>query len=690
MELLKEAFGAGWADQRMLGGMAGCMVAYTALARPGDLMMSVPPPAGGDSSGRSDGPGGARGLRVADIPFDLDELEVDLDAFRREAERLRPRLVSLNQTMVLFPLPVRELKETVAPWGGRLYFDGAHQAGLIAGGCHPNPLDEGADILTGSSGKTFSGPQGGIIAWNDPDLTEPVSTAIFPVLTGSHQMNRVAALAVATAEMLEFGADYMRRTVANARSFARSLADQGFRVLCANRGYTRTHQVMADVRSLGGGLAVARTLEEANIMVNKMLLPSDPDSPDAEPGGIRIGTTEVTRLGFGAAELDAVARLMRRALIEREPVNRIRREVEDLRSGFQTLHYTFGTGAPAPAVPPNPPNPPSPLWSPPNPPNPQRSPRSLQARRPPDLSPGRAPSRPVRRQIGRPSVPQPMQPTQPIVPPPPRRSSPLKGRAAMSSLSRRKFVAGSATVGAASLVAQPQEAAAGAAAGGAPRSGPAVVTKDDPRYPTLVWGSNQRWVGTPDAVHVVTSTAQVVASVQEAVRTGKRVAVRSGGHCYENFVGDPAVRLVIDLSRLNAVYHDRQRGAFAVEPGATLGDAYRGLDKQWGVTLPGSACPTVGIGGHVVGGGVGQLSRWHGATVDHLYAVEVVVVDANGTARAVVATRDAGDPNRDLWWAHTGGGGGNFGVVTKYWFRSPGPPARNRRNCCPRRRPRCW
>nr|WP_241683028.1 FAD-binding protein [Actinomadura sp. J1-007] len=137
----------------------------------------------------------------------------------------------------------------------------------------------------------------------------------------------------------------------------------------------------------------------------------------------------------------------------------------------------------------------------------------------------------------------------------------------MSSLSRRKFVAGSATVGAASLVAQPQEAAAGAAAGGAPRSGPAVVTKDDPRYPTLVWGSNQRWVGTPDAVHVVTSTAQVVASVQEAVRTGKRVAVRSGGHCYENFVGDPAVRLVIDLSRLNAVYHDRQRGAFAVEPG---------------------------------------------------------------------------------------------------------------------------
>lgn len=355
VELLKKAFNAGWADQRLLGGMAGCMVAYTVLARPRDVMMSVPPPFGGDSSGRNDGPGGARGLRVADIPFDPDRLDVDLAAFRREAERLRPRLVSLNQTMALFPLPVREMKEIIAPWGGRLYFDGAHQAGLIAGGLHPNPLDEGADILTGSSGKTFSGPQGGIIAWNDPRLTEPVSTAIFPVLTGSHQMNRVAALAVATAEMLEFGAGYMGQTVANAKAFAQALDDQGFAVLGGDRGYTGTHQVMVDVRRLGGGLAAARALEKANIMVNKMLLPSDPDSPDAEPGGVRIGTTEVTRLGFGEAEMGGLALLMRRVLIDREPAGRVRRDVEDLRSRFQTLHYTFGVGAPRgqghPAIP---------------------------------------------------------------------------------------------------------------------------------------------------------------------------------------------------------------------------------------------------------------------------------------------------------------------------------------------------
>src|SRR5439155_17967378 len=76
-------------------------------------------------------------------------------------------------------------------------------------------------------------------------------------------------------------------------------------------------------------------------------------------------------------------------------------------------------------------------------------------------------------------------------------------------------------------------------------------------------------------------------------------------------------------------------------------------------------------GGHVTGGGFGLLSRRHGLTVDHLHAIEVVVVDDGGAARSVIATREPQDPNRDLWWAHTGGGGGNFGVVTRFWFRSP-------------------
>ena len=90
---------------------------------------------------------------------------------------------------------------------------------------------------------------------------------------------------------------------------------------------------------------------------------------------------------------------------------------------------------------------------------------------------------------------------------------------------------------------------------------------------------------------------------------------------------------------------------------------------SWGVTLPGGLGTGVGMGGHVTGGGFGPLSRLYGQLSDHLYAVETVVVDEDGKATAVTATREDDDPNRDLWFAHTGGGGGNFGVATKFWFR---------------------
>ncbi|WP_394820966.1 FAD-binding oxidoreductase [Pendulispora albinea] len=204
--------------------------------------------------------------------------------------------------------------------------------------------------------------------------------------------------------------------------------------------------------------------------------------------------------------------------------------------------------------------------------------------------------------------------------------------------------------------------------------GPAIVEPGDPRYRDLVLGKNEIFApGTPDCVRVVGSTEQVVEAVGDAVGASKRLAVRSGGHGYENFVGDPEVRVVIDMSEMSAVYFDPGRRAFAVEAGATLGHVYQRLFKRWGLTIPGGGCPTVGAGGHFCGGGYGPLSRVHGSVVDHVYAVEVVVVDPRGTARAVIATREPADPNRDLWWAHTGGGGGNFGVVTRYWLRSAEP-----------------
>ncbi|MGA5769673.1 FAD-binding oxidoreductase [Streptomyces pseudogriseolus] len=237
-------------------------------------------------------------------------------------------------------------------------------------------------------------------------------------------------------------------------------------------------------------------------------------------------------------------------------------------------------------------------------------------------------------------------------------------------MKRRSVLAGTAVaIAATALETGPAATAATAATGAAPDA--VTILPGDPRYADLVVGNNSRWVARPDSVRLVRTTEQVVRAVQAAVDGNKRISVRSGGHCYADFVFNPEVRVVIDTSLLDTVGYDERLKAFEVGAGSTLLHAYESLFKGWGVTIPGGMCYSVGMGGHISGGGYGMLSRRHGLTVDHLYAVEVVVVDAKGKARSVVATREADDPNRDLWWAHTGGGGGNFGVVTRYWFRSP-------------------
>jgi aclacinomycin oxidase len=139
-------------------------------------------------------------------------------------------------------------------------------------------------------------------------------------------------------------------------------------------------------------------------------------------------------------------------------------------------------------------------------------------------------------------------------------------------------------------------------------------------------------------------------------------------------VSDPDVRVIVDVSPMRRIYHDAPMGAVAVEAGATVGETFRALFDQWGVVIPLGEYPGIGMGGHVVGGAFGFLCRQLGLAADYLYGVEVVTVDESGHARAVVATREASDPHRDLWWAHTGAGGGNFGVVTRYWFRSAEAP----------------
>ncbi|MBV8367861.1 MAG: FAD-binding oxidoreductase [Candidatus Eremiobacteraeota bacterium] len=205
----------------------------------------------------------------------------------------------------------------------------------------------------------------------------------------------------------------------------------------------------------------------------------------------------------------------------------------------------------------------------------------------------------------------------------------------------------------------------------------ATVKPGDPRYEALSTGFNQRWVGRPDAIQLCGDSEQVRAAVQRALDQNRRVTVRGGGHCYEGFVTDPPYGVIVDLSPMHEVYRDEAMGgAYCVEGGCTLWNVYTALYKEYGVTIPGGSCYSVGAGGHICGGGYGLLSRKHGLTVDHLVAVEVVCVDANRKASLVRARRDDEDGAKsELLWAHTGGGGGNFGIVTRYWFSPQLPRA---------------
>lgn len=346
VELLKKAFRARYADHRLLSGMLGNMAVYAALTRPGDVIMSVAQPFGGHSSNRLDGPAGYRGLQIVDVPFDPVELVVDLDLFRRMAPLVRPKLVTLGLSMTLFPFPVKGMQEIIGEWGGRLYFDGAHQLGLIAGGQFQDPLREGASVMTGSAGKTFSGPQSGIMVWDDPALTGPLTHAVFPVLVATHQVNRVAALAVSAAEMLAYGRAYMEQIVRNAQALGAALARHGIPMLGAHKGYTRTHQVVANVHEFGGGLEVAHRLARANLITNKNLIPSDRPEDWDRPSGLRMGTTEVTRLGMCEAEMEAVAAFIARVLVERESPGSVVEDVIEFRQPYQAMYYCFDNGLP--------------------------------------------------------------------------------------------------------------------------------------------------------------------------------------------------------------------------------------------------------------------------------------------------------------------------------------------------------
>ncbi|ACY98889.1 MULTISPECIES: serine hydroxymethyltransferase [Thermomonospora] len=329
--LISRLVGARFAEVRSHSATMANLAVYTALTEPGDTIAVLPERAGGHTSHHTVGVPGVRGLRVVDLPYDTDAYDVDLAALPGFLERERPRLVVIGASLLLFPHRIAQIKEAVAQAGAVLMYDASHVAGLVAAGRFQRPLAEGADLLTFSTYKSFGGPPGGVIATDDEELAEKVSTAVFPALTANYDAGRLAPLAVTAAEIGEDGGAYADRCIAAARALAAALSEEGFTVAGADRGFTDSHHVAVDVAELGGGRAVMARLAEAGIYLSAIGLPWQ--RPGEADRGLRIGTQEVVRRGLGEEELRQVAALMADLLLRgadpatvRKAVVRIRKE----------------------------------------------------------------------------------------------------------------------------------------------------------------------------------------------------------------------------------------------------------------------------------------------------------------------------------------------------------------------------
>jgi FAD/FMN-containing dehydrogenase len=196
-----------------------------------------------------------------------------------------------------------------------------------------------------------------------------------------------------------------------------------------------------------------------------------------------------------------------------------------------------------------------------------------------------------------------------------------------------------------------------------------TVDRKDPRFDTLKRGNNIRFPATdadaPDRIILCDNAAGIADALQRVVTAGIRPTVRSGGHCYEDFVANNPHGAIIDVSMHNKVDATSPNGPFRIASGAKLGEVYQALYKRYNVTLPAGTCHLVGAGGHISGGGYGLLARQHGLTVDWISAMDVLTVDSHGK---VVARRVDRNKEPDLFRACRGAGGGNFGIVTDFYF----------------------
>ncbi|MES2399486.1 MAG: beta-eliminating lyase-related protein [Pseudomonadota bacterium] len=333
-ELAAQVFDCGYVEYRAPSGTLANLCAFMALAKPGDTLLAPPASIGGHASHLAHGTAGRYGLRVVEMPVDAQRYAIDVDALRAVARRECPALISVGGSMNLFEPALIKIRQIADEVGAKLLFDAAHLAGLIAGGAWPNPLANGAHLMTLSTYKSLAGPPASLILTDDAEIARQLEEAVFPGLTANFDVAKTAALGVCLLDWQALGRAYADRMKICALALARELEQRGVNVFAARHGATQSHQLAVVPEGLDGrGAAVL--LGRAGLLASAIGLPLT----GGANAGVRLGTPEIVRWGMSTEDMPELASYIGDVLMARRAVADVAADVEAMKRRFQTLHF---------------------------------------------------------------------------------------------------------------------------------------------------------------------------------------------------------------------------------------------------------------------------------------------------------------------------------------------------------------
>jgi glycine hydroxymethyltransferase len=337
-ELACEVFGSTYAEFRVPSGAIANLYAFMATTEPHDTIIAPPASIGGHVTHHKGGSAGLYRLNTISAPVDQTGYTIDIDALRKLAHEVKPKLITVGGSLNLFHHPIAQVRAIADEVGAKVLFDAAHLCGMIAGKVWPQPLVEGAHLMTFSTYKSLGGPAGGLIVTNDDEIAQKLDAIAYPGLTANFDAAKTAALGITLQDWKTAGRDYAQMMVKTSQALAQHLQNLGVNIFAADKGFTTSHQFAILAAPYGGGQTAARRMGEAGLLACGIGLPIE--QVEGDLNGLRIGTPEIVRIGMKVEHMQDLAGFIARSLDTSAEPKSIQRDITEWRKQFSGVHYT--------------------------------------------------------------------------------------------------------------------------------------------------------------------------------------------------------------------------------------------------------------------------------------------------------------------------------------------------------------